>query len=114
MNDFISLGTALTVISICMLISWLKMRHEERKLNRDNWYAAILKTLENGCWLKVPEEEFKRWKVTGVDESTGEVYLTLYTFHPKSGEQKQGATEMWTLEYVLSGLYNNEIIIVEK
>lgn len=90
------------------------MRREKRKLNRDNWYVAILKTLEKGCWIKDPEEEFKRWKVTGVDESAGEVYLTLYIFHPINNSCVAVSTAMWTLEYVMLGLYNNEIIIVEK
>lgn len=114
MDNFISLGIALVIISICVLMAWFKVRREERKLNRDNWYTSIIHTFEKGCWIKDPEEEFKRWKVTGVDESAGEVYLTLYIFYPNSGGQKQITTEMWALEYVMSGLYNNEIIIVER
>ena len=114
MNNFIPLVVALIMISICVFALWLKMRRKKRTLNRELWYAAILKTLEDGCWLADPEEKYKRWKVTGVNEAAGEVYLTLYRLNPKNGEQKQVTTEMWTLEYVLLGLYNNEIIIVEK
>ena len=113
-SNLLCLCGFLILLAITLCVAWIKVRRDSRKLNRDNWYATILKTLEEGCWLKDPEEEFKRWKVTGVDKSAGEVYLTLYIFYPKSGGQKQVTTEMWTLEYVLSGLYNNEIIIVEK
>lgn len=113
-SNLLCLCGFLVSVAVALGIAWIKVRRDSRKLNRDNWYAAILKTLEEGCWLKSPEEPLERWRVTGVDESAGEVYLIFYTLSPKSGRYEQMATEMWTLEYVLSGLYNNEIIIVEK
>ena len=97
-----------------MLVAWFKVQRENRKLNYDNWYSSIIQIFEKGCWIKEKGAESRKYKVLGVDEAAGEVHLDLYILHPDSGEYKRIRTEMWTLEYVMSELYNNEIIIVEK
>ena len=114
MDHFISFGIMLIIISICMLVAWFKARYEGRKLNYDNWYSSIIQTFEKGCWIKEKGAESRKYKVLGVDETAGEVHLDLYIFNPNSGVYERIRTEMWTLEYVMSELYNNEIIIIKE
>ena len=112
-SNLLCLGIFLIVVVALLLLTWLKIRREECKLNRDAWYASMLVNFRKGCWVRDINDDAKRYHITGCSEYDNEVYLTTYIYYPDSGGKKKIDTEMWALDYVMSKLYLNELIILE-
>lgn len=112
-SNLLCLGIFLIVVVALLFLTWLKIHRERCKLNRDAWYASILVNFRKGCWVCDINDDTKRYHITGCSEYDNEVYLTAYIYYPDSGGKKKIDTEMWALDYVMSKLYLNELIILE-